>query len=176
VSPTTPEYLRWSESPIIFDRMDHLNSIPKRGWFPLIVDLLVSMTRLTKALMDGGSSLNLMYLDTFDGLGLTRDQLQSSLHPFDGVVPGKQSVLLGWVTMWVTFGNVSNCRTETYQAFPHHLRTTMLHLVHGHPQLRIPQAQDTRARWDHQRGGQASAGAELQVGHHRAERRCGRHS
>jgi hypothetical protein len=31
------------------------------------------MTRLTKALMDEGSGLNLMYLDTFKGLGLTRD-------------------------------------------------------------------------------------------------------
>jgi hypothetical protein len=29
------------------------------------------MTWLTKALMDGGSGLNLMYLDTFDGLVLT---------------------------------------------------------------------------------------------------------
>jgi hypothetical protein len=28
------------------------------------------MTQLTKALMDGGSGFNLMYLDTFKGLGL----------------------------------------------------------------------------------------------------------
>jgi hypothetical protein len=33
------------------------------------------MTRLTKALMDGGSGLNLMYLNTFEGLGLTQEQL-----------------------------------------------------------------------------------------------------
>jgi hypothetical protein len=39
-------------------------------------------TWLTKALMDGGSSTNLMYLDTFEGLGLTQDQLQSSPYPF----------------------------------------------------------------------------------------------
>jgi hypothetical protein len=31
------------------------------------------MTRLTKTLMDGGSGLNLMYLNTFEGLGLARD-------------------------------------------------------------------------------------------------------
>jgi hypothetical protein len=47
------------------------------------------MTRLTKALMNGGSGLNLMCLDTFEGLGLTQDQLQSSPHLFYGVVPGK---------------------------------------------------------------------------------------
>jgi hypothetical protein len=55
----------------MFNRMDHLDCIPKPGRFPLIVDLLVGTTRLTKALMDGGIGLNLMYLDTFKGLGLT---------------------------------------------------------------------------------------------------------
>jgi hypothetical protein len=53
------------------------------------------MTQLIKALMDGGSSLNLMYLDTFERLGLACDQLQSSPHMFYGVVPDKQSVPLG---------------------------------------------------------------------------------
>jgi hypothetical protein len=54
------EYLRWFKSPITFDRTDHPNSIPKPGRFPLIVNLLVKTTWLTKALMDGGSGLNLM--------------------------------------------------------------------------------------------------------------------
>jgi hypothetical protein len=40
-----------------------------RGWRE--VDPLVWTTRLTKALMDGGSGLNLMYLNTFEGMGLT---------------------------------------------------------------------------------------------------------
>jgi hypothetical protein len=102
------EYLGWSESLINFDQIDHLDSIPKLGRFPLIVDLLVGMTWLTKVLMDGGSGLNLMYLDTFEGLGLTRDQLQSSPHPFYDMVPGKQYVPLGWVTLLVTFGDASN--------------------------------------------------------------------
>jgi hypothetical protein len=54
-----------------------------------------------------------MYLDTFEGLGLTRDQLQSSPHPFYGVVPHKQSIPLGWVTLPVTFGDMSNYHTKT---------------------------------------------------------------
>jgi hypothetical protein len=53
--------------------MDHPDSIPKMGRFSLIVDPLVGTTRLTKALMDGGSGLNPMYLDTFEVLGLTCD-------------------------------------------------------------------------------------------------------
>jgi hypothetical protein len=75
VSVVVPKYLHWSESPVTFDRTDHLDSIPKLGRFPLIVDPLVGTTQLTKALMDGGSGLNLMYLNTFEELGLTRNQL-----------------------------------------------------------------------------------------------------
>jgi hypothetical protein len=36
---------------------------------------VVRTTRLTKAFMDRGSDLNLMYLDTFEGLELTQDKL-----------------------------------------------------------------------------------------------------
>jgi hypothetical protein len=67
------EYLHWSDPLITFDRMDHPDSISMLGRFLLIVDPLVRMTRLTKALMVGGSGLNIMYLDTFEGLGLTSD-------------------------------------------------------------------------------------------------------
>jgi hypothetical protein len=92
--------------------MDHQDSIPKLRRFPLIVDLLVGTTRLTKALMDGGSELMLMYLDTFEGLALTHDQLESSPHPFNRVVLGKQSVPLGQVTLPVAFRDVSSYHTE----------------------------------------------------------------
>jgi hypothetical protein len=54
-----------------------------------------------------------MYLDTFEGLGLTRDQLHSNSHPFYRVVPDEQSIPLGWVTLPVTFGDMSNYHTET---------------------------------------------------------------
>jgi hypothetical protein len=63
--------------------------------------------------MDGGSSLNLMYIDTFEELRLTRDQLQSSPHPFYGVVLSKQSIPLGRVTLPVTIEDGRNYHTET---------------------------------------------------------------
>jgi hypothetical protein len=62
--------------------------------------------------MNGGSGLNLMYLNMFEGLGLTLDQLQSSPHPFYGVVLSKHSIPLRWVSLPVTFGDASNYRTE----------------------------------------------------------------
>jgi hypothetical protein len=81
--------------------------------FPLIVDPLLRTTRLTNALMDRGSGLNFMYLDSFEGLGLTRDQLQTSPHPFYTVVSSKQLVPLVQVSLLVTFRDVSSYRTVT---------------------------------------------------------------
>jgi hypothetical protein len=63
--------------------------------------------------MDGGSGLNPMYLNTFEGLRLTGDQLEDSPHPFFKVVLGKQSIPLGQVTLPVTSRDVSNYHTET---------------------------------------------------------------
>jgi hypothetical protein len=112
-SPATPEYLQWSKFPITFDRIDHPNCIPKRGRFPLIVDLLVRMTWLTKALMDGCNGLNLMYLNAFEGLGLAQDQLKNSPHPFYVPVSGKQSIPLGQINLSVIFRDASNYCPET---------------------------------------------------------------
>jgi hypothetical protein len=112
VSPATLEYICWSESPITIDQTDHLDNISKPGRFPLTVDPLVGMTRLTKALMDGGIGLNLMYLDTFEGQGLTQYQVKRPPHPFYKVVLGKHYVPLRWVTLHVTFGDESNYHTE----------------------------------------------------------------
>jgi hypothetical protein len=69
-------------SSITLDRMDQPDHVPKPGRFPLIIDPLVGMTQLTKTFMDGGSGLNLMYLDTFKGLGLHWQQLKTSPHLF----------------------------------------------------------------------------------------------
>jgi hypothetical protein len=96
---------------ISFDQTDHPSSIPKHRRFPLKDNPLVWMTQLSKALMDGSSGLNLMYLNTFELIGLAHDQLQSSPHPFYGVVPCKQSVPLRWVNLPVTIGDVSNYHT-----------------------------------------------------------------
>ena len=37
-----------------------------------MVDPIISMKRLTKVLMDGGSSLNIMYAETLDAMGMDR--------------------------------------------------------------------------------------------------------
>jgi hypothetical protein len=62
VSPATPEYIRWSEVPITFDHSDHLYFIPKPGQYTLVVCPIIKDIKLHRVLVDGGSSLNLLFL------------------------------------------------------------------------------------------------------------------
>jgi hypothetical protein len=82
VGLATPEYLRWSEVLITFDDAYHLNFIPKPWWYPLVVYPIVKDVKLNRVLVDGGSSLNLFFLKTFDQMGLSRSLLHPSQAPF----------------------------------------------------------------------------------------------
>jgi hypothetical protein len=65
-----PLFLDWSEVAITFDRDDHPDYVPNPGVYPLVVDPVIANTRLTKVLMDGGSSLNIIYAQTLTSWGL----------------------------------------------------------------------------------------------------------
>jgi len=63
--------------------------------------------------MDGGSSLNIIYLETLDLLGTERAQLQPSAGGFHGVVLGKKALLVRRIDLLVCFGTVANFKKET---------------------------------------------------------------
>jgi hypothetical protein len=63
--------------------------------------------------MDGGSGLNIMYVETLDAMGIYRSRIRPTMVPFHGIVPGKQAKSLGQINLPVTFGDKSNFRTET---------------------------------------------------------------
>jgi hypothetical protein len=108
-----PTYLKWSESAITFDRADHPNSIPQLGRFPLIVNHIVSKTRLTNVLMDGRSGLNILYAETYNAMGLAQSCIRATGAPFHGVVPRVQAIPLELVDLPVTFERSRNFHTET---------------------------------------------------------------
>jgi hypothetical protein len=87
VSLVTPEYLKWSELPITFDWSDHLDFIPKPCRYLLIISPIDKDVKLNRVLIDGGSSLNILFLKTFDQMGLSRSTLHSSKAPFHRIVP-----------------------------------------------------------------------------------------
>jgi hypothetical protein len=111
-TPTVPEFLRWSETAITFDRNDHPDYVPQPGKLPLVVSPIVGTKRLTRVLMDGGSGLNILYASTLDKMGISRSQIRPERSPFYGVVPGKEAYPLGEITLPVTFGDRNNYRTE----------------------------------------------------------------
>ena len=112
-TPATPQYLKWSEHSISFDRADHPDYVPEPGKFPLVVDPLFRTTRLRKVLMDGGSGLNILYIKTLDDMRIDRSEIKKSGAPFHGVVPGRPARPLGRIALEVTFGTPDNFRTET---------------------------------------------------------------
>jgi hypothetical protein len=62
--------------------------------------------------MDGGSGLNIMYIETFDGLGIAHSALRLISAMFHGVILGHQAYPLGQITPSITFGDSTNFCTE----------------------------------------------------------------
>ena len=59
------------------------------GRYPLVVDLIVGTKRLTKVLMDGGSGLNILYVEMLDAMWIDQARVRPTGAPFHGFVPGK---------------------------------------------------------------------------------------
>jgi hypothetical protein len=99
ISPATLEYLKWSEVPITFDRSDHPDFVPNLGRYPLIVYPIVKDVKLNRVLIDGGISLNILFLETFDQMGLSRSLLCPSRAPFHGIIPGAATTSVNQTTL-----------------------------------------------------------------------------
>jgi hypothetical protein len=97
----------------LFSRNDQWISFSEPGKFPLVLDLVVAEVMLTKVLIDGGSSLNLIFASTLRKMGLDfTDMLVPSKSPFYDIVLGNAAHPLGTVVLPVTFSTRENYRTE----------------------------------------------------------------
>jgi hypothetical protein len=65
------------------------------GKYPLVVDPIIRNVRLTKVLMDGGNSLNIIYAETLRLLQIGLSSIRSGAVPFHGIIPGKRVQPLG---------------------------------------------------------------------------------
>jgi hypothetical protein len=108
--PPTP--YRWSEHPITFTRADQWLNLDHPGKYPLLVDPVIRESRVKKVLVDGGSSINVTFPQTLQGLGVHLKELHESDAPFFGIVPTEGEYPLGHIYMPVTFGTPENYRTE----------------------------------------------------------------
>jgi hypothetical protein len=94
---TRPGHLRKVARPttttrrrITFDQGDHPDRVPSPGKYPLVVDPVIGNVRLTKVLMDGGNSLNIIYAETLGLLRIDLSSVRAGAAPFHGIIPGKR--------------------------------------------------------------------------------------
>ena len=78
----------------------------------MVLDPIIDGYRLTRVLMDGGSSLNLIYKDTVRRMGIDPSRIKQSNTTFEGVMPGVAACARGSVVLEVTFGSPGNSRSE----------------------------------------------------------------
>ena len=92
VASDTPEFMHWSEKPISWSRADHPEVMPSLGSYALVLDATFATERwaacFSRVLIDGGSSINILYRDTMEKLGIEQKQLHPSQTVFHGIVPG----------------------------------------------------------------------------------------
>jgi hypothetical protein len=59
-----------------------------------VVNPIVGTTRLTKVMMNGDNSLNILYASTLDKIGIPRSSLHPSKMSYYRIMPGKEPVPL----------------------------------------------------------------------------------
>ncbi|KAK1646049.1 hypothetical protein QYE76_063854 [Lolium multiflorum] len=116
VIPPVHQYLNWSEQAITFDRRDTPAILPKPGSYAMVLDPTIGTTRrsvrFSRVLIDGGSSINILYRDTARKLGIQEAELRPTPTVFHGIVPGHCCQPIGRITLEVMFGKPDHFRTE----------------------------------------------------------------
>jgi hypothetical protein len=112
VEATMLVYLDWSDKAITFDQDDHPDYISNAGKYSLVINPVIGNTRLSKVLMDGGSSLNIIYTETLELMVISRSRIQARATPFHCITPSKRVQPLGQIDLPVCFGTPSNFRRE----------------------------------------------------------------
>ena len=78
----------------------------------MVLDPIIDRYCHTLVLMDGGSSLNLIYEDIVRRMRINPSRISQSNTTFEGVIPGIEAYGRGSVVLEVTFGSPGNSRSE----------------------------------------------------------------
>jgi hypothetical protein len=90
--------------------------MPNPGGYALVMDPTfvgpANNVRFSKVLIDNGSSINIMYRDTVQKLGIKENMLEPSQTTFHDIVPALSCPPMGKIRIDDMFGNRDNCRVE----------------------------------------------------------------
>ena len=78
----------------------------------MVLDPIINGFHLTRVLMDGDSSLNLLYHDTVRKMGIDPSRIKPTRTTFKGIIPGVEANCTGSVTLDVVFGSPDNFRSK----------------------------------------------------------------
>jgi hypothetical protein len=74
VMPAEPQFMHWSEAAITWGREDHPRLMPSPEEYALVLDPIMCFDthtcRFSRVLIDGGSSINLLYQSSMEKLGI----------------------------------------------------------------------------------------------------------
>jgi hypothetical protein len=104
--------MRWSQHKIEFSEADHPKITTTPGRYLIVIEPTIRNVKVAQALIDGRSSINLLFASTLDAMGIPRSELTPTGQPFHEITPESSSKPLGKITLPVTFGQADNFRTE----------------------------------------------------------------
>jgi hypothetical protein len=84
---TNPRFLAWSHQEISFNCEDQWAVIPEPGRFPFVLDPCVNSVWFKKVLIDGGSSIDILFCNSLPTLKLSQVDLKPYEAQFWGVLP-----------------------------------------------------------------------------------------
>ena len=108
--------MHWSEKPITWSRADHPAVMPSPGAYAMVLESTFAVerraSRFSRILIDGGSSINILYRDTMEKLGIKEKQLQPSRTVFHGIVPGLSCSPISKIKIDFLLGDKDHFRRE----------------------------------------------------------------
>ncbi|XP_066333177.1 uncharacterized protein [Miscanthus floridulus] len=103
-------YIEWSKTPLTFSKQDlNLERYPHAD--VMVIKANIAAWEINRILIDSGSSMDIIFVNAFDQMKLSRNQLQPLDSPLVGF-GGKRIEALGKISLPVSFGDLQNARTE----------------------------------------------------------------
>lgn len=96
----------------MFDHRDHLVGINNRGVTTLLLDPIIDGFHLSRVIMDGDSSLSLIYEDTLNKMQFDKSRILLSKTTLKGIIPVRDVHCTGKVTLDVLFKTLDNNRIK----------------------------------------------------------------
>jgi hypothetical protein len=147
VASEAPQLMHWSERPITWSRDDHPAMMPSPGAYAMVLDSTFSTERracrFSRVLIDSGSSINILYRDTMENLGIKEKQLQPSWTMFHGIVPGLSCSPIGkiqsplFAPAIARSATVRLARAKGRKRYPHEKRLRK-NAIRAKPAFRLP--------------------------------------